>query len=301
MSIDGILIVNKPPGRTSRWTTDAVVRLLHEKKAGHLGTLDPIATGVLPIVLGRATRLIRYLEQEDKVYRGVVRLGIATDTQDAVGEVLTRGDCAGVTRDQVEAAAQTFVGAITQVPPMHSAIKQGGRPLYQLAREGIEVPREPRPVTVYALTVEAFASPDVTVHVRCSPGTYLRTIAHDLGRLLGCGGHLLSLVRLASGPFTIDEAIDLDGLDPATALARMIPLDDCLPHLPALELTPTQADLVRDGAYLLPPEGVELQPRQLYRLTISSHLLAIASAEPHGLQLMLHPLRVLAPDPPRRN
>jgi len=295
MPVDGILIVNKPSGKTSRKTTNLVGRLLKQKKAGHLGTLDPIATGVLPVALGKATRLIRFLEMDDKEYRGVLRLGQATDTQDADGKVVSTGDYTNVSPDMIERAAREFAGEIEQVPPMFSAIKKDGAPLYKLARKGIEIEREPRPVTIKSIEIEDISIPNVAFRVVCSPGTYMRTIAHDLGEKLGCHAHLHSLARTASGPFTIKDAVDLEGLDRDAALEKLIPLKDCLPHFPEVELSPEQVAMTRDGVSVpLPEHGPEIKPGDLGRLTHNGELIAVAVAVEHGPTTLLRPKRVMA-------
>jgi tRNA pseudouridine55 synthase len=295
MSADGILIINKPAGLSSRAATTQAGRLLREKKAGHLGTLDPLATGVLPVAVGRATRLLRFLEAEDKEYRLHIRLGIVTDTQDAAGKVIARADDLVVNRQQIEALAPEFTGKLLQVPPMHSALKRQGQPLYRLARQGMEVERPARPITVFSLTLEEFSPPFLIIRVVCSPGSYMRTLAHDLGQRLGCGAHLAALTRLRSGPFTLEQAVDLADLDREKALARLIPLADCLPHFPAIELSPAEAGLVRDGGALLAPLGSALQPGQNCRLLRNQQLLAVAQAVVHGTTTLLKPLRVMRP------
>jgi tRNA pseudouridine55 synthase len=281
----GILVLNKPSGIASRRATDAVSRLLGEKKAGHVGTLDPLASGVLPVAVGAATRLIPFLEPSDKLYRATIRLGRATDTQDAAGETLFTApydlDPAAIT-----AAAATFQGELRQLPPMYSALKKDGVPLYRLARSGVTVERVPRRIVVFALLCESIALPDLTLRVHCGPGVYIRTLAHDLGLKLGCGAHLAALVRLQSGPFTLDQAADLDDLDPESARARLLPPAACLPHLPALELTGEEEAAIRDGR-AIPLRG--LVPGGLARLLVRGELLAVARAETDGF---IRPLRV---------
>ncbi len=294
MAANGILIVNKPPGKTSRWTTDRVSMLLREKKAGHLGTLDPIATGVLPVALGRATRLIRFLEKDDKTYSGVIKLGQATNTQDSTGEVTRTGEWKHLDPSLISAKVATFQGRITQLPPMHSAVKKDGRPLYKLARKGIEVEREPRKVRVFTAFVESMQLPDVTVRVRCEPGTYMRTIAHDLGVKLGCGAHLVSLTRLASGPFTIEETVNLEDINPEQARQRVIPLARCLPHFPSIELDREQVRTVHDGMAVPVSKGeLNIEHGQRCRLLHKGKLIAVAQAKNHGRRALLRPLRVL--------
>lgn len=293
MAANGIILINKPPNQTSRRTTDRVSRILKEKKAGHLGTLDPIATGVLPIALGRATRIIRFLEHDDKVYRGTIRFGSATDTQDSTGKVLFEGDATSLDPAAITAAVATLLGETFQVPPMHSAIKKDGTPLYKLARQGIEVHREPRKVKIFSVLVESIMMPDVVVRVRCAPGTYLRTIAHDLGRRLGCGAHLASLTRLWSGPFGLENTVDLEDLSPENANQHLIPLHLCLPHFPAVTLDKSQAATIRDGVSVVAPDnGDEFRPGLRYRLLHQDKLLAVACGIEHGKQVLLRPLRV---------
>ena len=208
MSPHGLLILNKPGGLTSHDVVNRVRRATHIKQVGHAGTLDPLATGVLVICVGQATRISEYLMGHDKTYRATMRLGIETDTYDADGEVVATHavhvECA-----EIEQALRSFVGDIQQVPPMYSALKRDGQKLYDLARQGIEIERETRAVTVYSIALLDYQAPDVTINVHCSAGTYIRSIAHDLGALLGTGAHLTALTRTASGPFTLQQAVDL--------------------------------------------------------------------------------------------
>jgi tRNA pseudouridine55 synthase len=292
MAPDGIIIINKPSGVTSRRVTNIVSRLFRQKKAGHLGTLDPLATGVLPVALGQATRLIRFLENDDKVYEGVVRLGSATSTMDAEGEVIEEGEWRGLDPAAVTAALSTFQGETWQVPPMHSAIKMGGKPLYKLARQGIEVERAPRRVVIFSIFAVSIALPDVAVRARCAPGTYMRVIAHDLGLKLHCPAHLASLTRLASGPFSIEQAVDLDGLAREGVEQRLIPLTECLPHFPGLEISEGQAAMIRDGSSIIAPEGAEIAAGRHYRLLRETKLAAVAAAVNQGCSILLKPLRV---------
>jgi tRNA pseudouridine55 synthase len=211
----GILNINKPRGRGSFAVVSLVRRLTGVKRVGHAGTLDPIADGVLPVCLGSATRIVEYLVDSPKAYRGTVRLGVTTDTYDSEGAVVATGDPSGVTRTQAEEALLHFVGAIRQLPPMYSALKHQGKPLYRYAREGKEAPREERTVNVYRIELLRFEPPLVEVEIECGRGAYVRTIAHDLGQRLGCGGHLEALTRLRSGPFAVEDAIDLDEFESA--------------------------------------------------------------------------------------
>jgi tRNA pseudouridine55 synthase len=210
--LSGILNVDKPPGMTSHDVIDVVRRMVGQRKVGHAGTLDPMATGVLLVCLGKATRVAEYLMQGRKRYRATVVLGTTTDTYDADGEVVSSGGQADFTRDEIGAALARFVGPIEQVPPMYSAIKQEGQPLYKLARQGKTVERSPRPVEIDAIELLDWTSPALSIEVDCSPGTYVRSLAHDLGEALGSGAYLSALVRLSSGRFTLEDATSLDRL-----------------------------------------------------------------------------------------
>ena len=236
--MDGILVVNKPQGWTSHDVVARVRRLTHQKRVGHAGTLDPMATGVLLVCLGRATRVAEYLMASDKTYRAVVRLGVEMDTYDAEGQVVATRPV-DVDESALRGALQKFVGEIDQVPPMYSALKREGKPLYKLARQGVEVERAARRVTIHDITLREFMSPDVTIDVRCSPGTYIRSLAHDVGAALrgACGAHLTALTRLASGSFTLDDAVRLEDLTDLENLSGLLrPLDAALQALPAVTL-----------------------------------------------------------------
>jgi tRNA pseudouridine55 synthase len=203
---DGILLVDKPPRLTSHDVVDRVRRHFGFKKVGHCGTLDPAATGLLVIVLERATKLQQYLISEDKTYEGAMRLGIATDSQDADGKVIGELPVPLLNLEQVEAVFAKFRGDIQQVPPMVSAVKYQGQPLYKLARKGKTVEREPRAVHIYDLRILRFESPTIEFRVTCTKGTYVRTLCDDIGNVLGCGAHLASLRRLHSGEFDVKDA-----------------------------------------------------------------------------------------------
>ena len=203
---DGILNLNKPRGPTSHDVIDRIRALTGIRRVGHAGTLDPLATGVLLVCIGRATRVAEYLMDSHKIYRARVRLGIATDTYDAEGQVIPSVDSVDpieISRAEVETALVRFRGTIEQVPPMYSALKHKGEPLHKLARRGVEVKREPRQVEIPCLALTEWKPPECTLEMTCSPGTYVRALAHDLGQALGCGAHLTGLVRLASGGFRL--------------------------------------------------------------------------------------------------
>ena len=207
--------MNKPAGKTSFEVVAFIRRLSGERKVGHGGTLDPEATGVLPICLGKGTKVVQFLAGGSKVYRAQVELGTATDTYDSSGKVIWGGDASQVTKEKLEATLASFRGTIEQTPPMYSALKHHGKPLYRLARSGVTVPRPRRMVNISGLELLDFEPPFFTLEVACSKGTYIRSLAHDLGLALGCGAHLKSLIRLQCGPFHIAEAVSLSQLEDA--------------------------------------------------------------------------------------
>ncbi len=208
--IDGILNIDKPYGMTSMDVVRRIKRASGQRRVGHGGTLDPIATGVIPVCLGVATRLMEDVVGGSKSYLASIELGVSTDTYDALGEVTERGDASRVSLADIERALAPFAGDILQVPPMYSALKRDGKRLYDLARAGVEVEREARPVSVQAITLIDWKPPVLTVQIDCGKGFYVRSLAHDVGEALGCGGHLKALSRLRSGAFTIEDALSLD-------------------------------------------------------------------------------------------
>ena len=236
--IDGVLLLDKPHGLTSNAALLRAKRLYNAEKAGHTGTLDPLASGLLPICFGVATRFAQFLLDAPKRYVATVRFGITTTTQDAEGEVIATQSVA-LARSEVEAALRRFTGAITQTPPAYSALKFEGRPHYEYARRGIDVPRTPREVTIHALELLDWRPPDATVDVACSKGTYVRTLAADLGDALGCGAHLAALRRTASGGFDIVNAVALEGLEAMEQPLRdaaLLPVRVLVGHLPRLHV-----------------------------------------------------------------
>ena len=208
--IDGILNIDKPYGITSMDVVRRLKRASGQRRVGHGGTLDPIATGVLPICFGQATRLMENVVGGSKTYFATVELGASTDTYDALGEVTERRDASGIALGDVERAVWAFAGEIQQMPPMYSALKRDGKRLYDLARAGIEVEREPRSVVAHDIALNDWAPPVATLQVDCGKGFYMRSLAHDLGQALGCGGHLKTLARLRNGIFTVSNALSLD-------------------------------------------------------------------------------------------
>jgi len=232
--IEGVLLVDKPRGLTSHDVVYRLRRKLQMKKIGHAGTLDPMATGVLVMLIGKATRISQYLMSVDKVYEGEATLGVVTDSQDAEGEVMETRPVPALTEVQVREVMKTFLGDQYQMPPMHSAIKIGGVPLYKLARKGEEVEREPRFIRVAAFDLLTFALPKLTFDLHCTKGTYVRTIAHDLGQKLGCGAHLSALRRTASGKFRIAACLPLDEIEQLSLPEieqRLIPVYEAAPSV----------------------------------------------------------------------
>ncbi|HUH88378.1 MAG TPA: tRNA pseudouridine(55) synthase TruB [Pusillimonas sp.] len=222
--LDGVLLLDKPEGLSSNHALQRAKRALDARKAGHTGTLDPFATGLLVCCLGRATKISASMLEADKVYEATVRLGEETDSGDLTGHIVFQApnDAAAVTCEQFEAVLEQFRGEIEQIPPMHSALKRDGKPLYEYARQGIELERPPRKITIYRLELLAFDGRDAKILVHCSKGTYIRTLAQDIGRALGCGGHLAALRRTQVGPFSLDDAVELETLqqmpEPQTVL-----------------------------------------------------------------------------------
>ena len=222
MSLAGVLVIDKPGGMTSHDVVMRVRRILGVKKVGHTGTLDPMATGLLPLCIGGATKIARFLEGGEKEYRATIKFGIETDTYDAEGKVVAESDTSGVSEEMVLEALTQFKGKIQQIPPMYSAVKIGGTPLYKLARKGITVEREPKEVEISAIDVEEFTMPLLTMRITCSKGTYIRTLCHDLGSVVGCGAHLVALRRTRSGYFSIQDAITLDA-DKSEMIESIVP------------------------------------------------------------------------------
>ncbi|MFC1908323.1 tRNA pseudouridine(55) synthase TruB [Chloroflexota bacterium] len=250
--MDGILIINKPHGKTSYSMVAMVKRLSGERRVGHAGTLDPAATGVLPVCLGQGTRITEYLMDATKTYQAQIELGIATDTYDATGKITRQIDPSDINREKVESALTFFRGDIQQVPPMYSAVKYHGQPLYKLARSGINIARKSRPATVYRLEITGWQSPVFTVEVECSKGTYIRALANDLGQLLGCGAHLKSLIRLKCGIFGIEDAVSVSKLEEAFRYGYwqhfVYPIDSVLSHWGARVVDTTTENIIKNGS-----------------------------------------------------
>ncbi|HSR69044.1 MAG TPA: tRNA pseudouridine(55) synthase TruB [Acidobacteriota bacterium] len=276
--INGVLVINKPAGPTSHDMV-ALVRRCLKAKAGHAGTLDPQASGVLVLVLGQATRLARYLQGHDKQYRAVIRLGRATDTYDAEGRVTDEHSVPELSRQQVEEVLQAFRGPIQQRTPLYSAVKVKGKKLYEYARKGQQAERPLRSVTISRLQLLEREDSAWTLLIDCTSGTYVRSLAHDMGRRLGCGAHLESLVRTRSGPFQIAQAIAPQEVE-ARWQEVLVPMEKMLPELPRIDVDPSAAKRVLNGAALMIPDPARGQ----CRLFCQGRLLAIAASDGLSVQ-----------------
>ncbi|MFC1984780.1 tRNA pseudouridine(55) synthase TruB [Chloroflexota bacterium] len=253
--VDGILNINKPWGRTSFSIVAMVKRLAKEQRVGHAGTLDPAATGVLPVCLGKGTRVIEFLADATKSYRAEIELGMDTDTYDACGQITHRGDPSGISQEQVESALTSFNGLIWQTPPMYSAVKYQGKPLYKLARAGITVERRNRLATIHRLELVDWQLPVATIEVVCGKGTYIRSIAHDLGQTLGCGAYLKSLIRLRYGLFDLESAISVPQLEDAFRHGYwqhlVYPIDSVLSNWATIVVSDAVEQNIRNGRPLV--------------------------------------------------
>jgi tRNA pseudouridine55 synthase len=243
--------VDKPAGISSNDVVQQAKRLFGAQKVGHTGSLDPLATGVLPLCFGEATKFSQYLLDANKTYWTRIRLGVSTETGDADGEVIAQVDATAITQTQVSDALETFVGEIEQIPSMYSALKHQGQPLYKLARQGIEVERAPRTVTIYSAELLQFAEAYIELRVHCSKGTYIRSLAEDLGAALGCGGHVSALRRLAAGPYAEAQAVTLEQVseigDPQEMDALLLPVASAVGSWPSVRLHEDTAHYVRQG------------------------------------------------------
>jgi tRNA pseudouridine55 synthase len=263
-AITGILLLDKPLGLTSNDALQRIKRYYRAAKAGHTGSLDPLATGLLPCCLGDSTKFSAFLLDADKRYRVRVKLGVTTTTADAEGEVVETLPVEGITEERVRQVLLKFVGGIDQLPPMYSAVKHQGQRLYKLARQGIEVERQPRRIEIHALELLACEPPEIELDVHCSKGTYVRTLAEDIGRELGCGGHVSALRRTGVGPYSeattpfvsIEQIAALAEGDDFPALdALLLPLDTALGHWPSLRLSADAAFYLQQGQAVLVPQA----------------------------------------------
>lgn len=285
-SINGIVLLDKPIGISSNRALQKVKHLFEANKAGHTGSLDPLATGVLPLCLGEATKVSQFLLDSDKKYRATIKLGIRTNSADSEGEVIATCDDFSVSEKDVLKALDQFKGEIQQIPPMHSALKVDGIPLYKRAHKGEVIERKPRSVVVYSIEFIALKEDELVLEIACSKGTYIRTIADDLGEVLGCGGHIIALHRMKAGPFTEQACFSLEFLAEQKELQGMaaldellIPMDKAIEDLPAVVLPSITADFVKNGQAVLvshlPAEG-------LVRMYEESEFLGIGSIDDDG-------------------
>ena len=279
--VDGVLLLNKPVGLTSNTALQKAKRLLNAQKAGHTGTLDPFANGLLPLCYGEATKFSHYLLEANKTYHAVMQLGVTTTTGDPEGEVMQTRPVT-ISAEDVRAVLPHFMGEIEQIPPMHSALKHQGRPLYEYARAGIEIERPPRRITIHTLDLIDCALPQVTFHVQCSSGTYIRTLAQDIGAALGCGAYLTALTRTASGGFSLTDACTLERLEtmsPAERIATLLPSDCLVLHLPEIQLDAAGCIALCQGRSF----ATELPATELGRVYRNHHFLGLAHIAPTGV------------------
>ena len=278
--VDGVLILDKPLGLTSNDALQNARRLFSAAKGGHTGTLDPLATGLLPLCFGEATKFSADLLDADKTYEAVVRLGVCTDTGDAEGAVIGTA-AVDVAEDDVFRVLPQFTGVIRQVPPMHSALKRNGRPLYELARQGIEVERESRMVTIHAIDCLSFGGDSLTLRIACSKGTYIRVLAADIGRALGCGAHLAGLRRTRVGDLNLGAAVTLahlESLDKAGRASCLQPVDALLRSLPSATLEGKAAERFRHGNPVDLPAGLSGK----VRIYVDGTLIGVGEPAPDG-------------------
>ena len=278
--MDGILVIDKPRGLTSHDVVMVVKKRLRANKAGHIGTLDPIATGILPVCINGATRLARFLEGGRKEYLASIKLGEETDTYDAEGNVVVKKDITAVRKEDIIAVVHSFRGRIKQTPPMFSAIKINGVALYRLARQGVEVERAPRDVEIYDIHVEDIMFPFITVRIACSKGTYVRSLAFDIGKKLGCGAHLAGLIRTRSGIFSINDSVSMDN----ACEKDIIAIERLFADLPGISVDEISALRIRNG--LMPfnnGSAMELnisssiKDGEMIKFTLNGRIIALAN------------------------
>lgn len=289
--MDGVMVLDKPRGCTSAQALNRVKKAVGAKKAGHTGTLDPFATGVLPVCFNQATKAIPYLGDDIKEYEAEMTLGISTDTMDDTGTVTGRADAEHISGDEVRKIIEGFAGEVTQIPPMYSAAKVSGRKLYSLARAGKEIERKPKRVAIEEIRLLGFSYPKATFYVRCSRGTYVRVIASDAGEKLGCGAHLSELRRLRSGPFTLSGASSIEDVESGNY--DILPLEEVLGDYPRVNLEEDMCESVRNGIPLCRGvlSGVELpefKNRDIITVFCRKTILSIceAKADSDGFEYM---------------
>lgn len=278
--LEGILSIDKPTGPTSHDVVSRLRRLANMRKVGHGGTLDPLSSGLLVLGLGRATRLLEYVQSQPKAYQALVRLGQTSSTYDGEGE-LTDSAPVDVSQEQLVTALNKFRGQIEQEPPMFSAVKRQGKPLYELARQGVVVQRETRQVTIYDLEILSFDKPDITLHIRCSGGTYIRSLAHDLGKELGCGAYMAGLRRTEVGKLGLQDATPLQDLSVETLPGLLQTMDVVIAHLPLLRVERPDAQRLSHGQWI--EGGEDDPPEDLVRVYDNDdQFVGIASRKQNG-------------------
>ena len=259
MTVNGIINLDKPKGRTSFAMVALIRKLSGERRVGHAGTLDPEATGVLPICLGKGTRLAEFLLEGEKIYSAEIEFGISTDSYDAAGNIVSQDDPSSLTREQIDTALASFQGSIKQLPPLYSAVKHQGKPLYHWARAGVDVPIITRNVEFKDFEVLNWTCPVLTLKIVCSKGTYIRSLAHDLGQVVGCGAHLRNLVRLKSGPFSIEDSVSVshikDAFQCGTWSHIVQPIDTAVLHLAPVVIDDEKERLILNGCSIELEEG----------------------------------------------
>lgn len=298
--MDGVLNIHKTSGPTSHDVVNEVRRLFGQKRVGHAGTLDPMATGVLVVALGRATRIVEYIMGRPKEYRARLLLGKSTDTQDSTGEVVAESDASGITREALESAITRFIGEIDQVPPTISAIKYQGKPLYKHAREGRIIEREARKVTIYSISVLDFTPGNIAeaeLLVKCGSGTYIRTLCSDIGEVLGCGGHMSVLERTAVGSFKIQDAVSTADLAQAKSDGRLesyvIDMSDTLQDMPAVYVEESNVERLLNGL-AIESGACESDGSIVRMLSPEGELLAMGVVDSSGGRRVVKPRKVLA-------
>lgn len=263
-NIHGVILLDKPSGMSSNQALQKVKRRYNARKAGHTGSLDPLATGLLPICLGQATKVSEYLLNSHKRYTTVIKLGETTDTLDSEGDVLTQAPV-NVDEAQLESALRRFRGNIKQVPPMYSALKKDGQPLYKLARSGQEVERAARNMTVYELTAQRLDQQHVELNVHCSSGFYIRSLAHDLGQVLGCGAHVVALRRTHIKSISVEQAYELEDIEQSNLESVLLPIDSLLPDMPKTCISEAQATSLQHGKQTSAEGAAPISLTRLYR------------------------------------
>ncbi|MBE6542021.1 MAG: tRNA pseudouridine(55) synthase TruB [Ruminococcaceae bacterium] len=300
----GVLIVNKHAGVTSHRIISICRRMFNTRQVGHTGTLDPMATGVLPILIGRAVKASDYLMMHDKEYVCEMKLGLTTDTEDITGEVLSQSDKIP-SEDEVMAVISSFVGKLKQIPPMYSAVKVGGRKLIDIAREGGEIEREARDVEIYAIEPKKISEDTYSMRVECSKGTYIRTLCSDIGKTLGCGAVMSSLVRTRTGSFTLDKAVSIEELDNMSSEERMelpIPVESLFEELPLVNVSDFYAKLVRGGTNLYQKKlKVSIEDGQLCRIRQRGVFIALGRGDTVDGEAVIRPEKLFVIDPPAQS